>query len=129
MLLVQIKRGTPRIANRLLKRVRDIAEVEYNGSISFEVAHGALKRFEIDELGLDDFDRRMLSTIINNYNGGPVGLDTLAAAVGEESITIEDVYEPYLMQIGFLVRTGRGRCVTPAAYRHLDLIPPQDSLL
>ena len=122
-------RGTPRIANRLLKRVRDIAEVEYNGSISFEVAHGALKRFEIDELGLDDFDRRMLSTIINNYNGGPVGLDTLAAAVGEESITIEDVYEPYLMQIGFLVRTGRGRCVTPAAYRHLDLIPPQDSLL
>ena len=122
-------RGTPRIANRLLKRVRDIAEVEYNGSISFEVAHSALKRFEIDELGLDDFDRRMLSTIINNYNGGPVGLDTLAAAVGEESITIEDVYEPYLMQIGFLVRTGRGRCVTPAAYRHLDLIPPQDSLL
>ena len=122
-------RGTPRIANRLLKRVRDIAEVEYNGSISFEVAHGALKRFEIDELGLDDFDCRMLSTIINNYNGGPVGLDTLAAAVGEESITLEDVYEPYLMQIGFLVRTGRGRCVTPAAYRHLDLIPPQDSLL
>lgn len=121
-------RGTPRIANRLLKRVRDIAEVEYGGNISYKVANKALERFEIDELGLDDFDRRMLSTIINNYGGGPVGLDTLAAAVGEESITIEDVYEPYLMQIGFLVRTGRGRCVTPAAYRHLDITPPQDSL-
>ena len=122
-------RGTPRIANRLLKRVRDIAEVEFGGMITYEVANSALARFEIDELGLDDFDRKMLYTIINNYGGGPVGLDTLAAAVGEESITIEDVYEPYLMQIGFLVRTGRGRCATPSAYKHLDVVPPQDTLI
>ncbi len=112
-------RGTPRIANRLLKRVRDIAQVEYKGIITEEIARLALSRFEIDELGLDDFDRRMLKTIIKTYNGGPVGLDTLAAAVGEDSITIEDVYEPYLMQIGFLSRTNRGRCVTTAAYEHL----------
>lgn len=114
-------RGTPRIANRLLKRVRDIAQVEYDGKITEQVAIRALARFEIDELGLDEFDRRMLKTIIFNYNGGPVGLETLAAAVGEESVTIEDVYEPYLMQIGFLTRTPRGRMVTDAAYRHLDL--------
>ena len=114
-------RGTPRIANRLLKRVRDIAEVEYNGEITEDVARAALTRFEIDELGLDDFDRKMLLTIINNYQGGPVGLDTLAAAVGEESVTIEDVYEPYLMQIGFLTRTARGRCVTALAYDHLGV--------
>lgn len=114
-------RGTPRIANRLLRRVRDIAEVEYSGEITLEVAQAALKRFEIDELGLDDFDRLLLTTIINNYSGGPVGLETLAAAVGEESVTIEDVYEPYLMQIGFLTRTPRGRCVTALAYEHLGL--------
>ena len=114
-------RGTPRIANRLLKRVRDISEVKFDGVITQEVACAALERFEIDELGLDDFDRRMLKTIITNYGGGPVGLDTLAAAVGEESITIEDVYEPYLMQIGFLTRTGRGRCVTKLAYDHLGI--------
>lgn len=114
-------RGTPRIANRLLKRVRDIAQVEYDGVITEEIAMKALSRFEIDELGLDDFDRRMLTTIIKTYNGGPVGLDTLAAAVGEDSITIEDVYEPYLMQIGFLSRTNRGRCVTHAAYEHLGI--------
>lgn len=114
-------RGTPRIANRLLKRVRDIAEVEYDGEITERVARAALARFEIDELGLDDFDRKMLTTIINNYQGGPVGLDTLAAAVGEESVTIEDVYEPYLMQIGFLTRTARGRCVTKLAYDHLGI--------
>lgn len=114
-------RGTPRIANRLLKRVRDIAQVEFNGVISEEVARKALSRFEIDELGLDDFDRRMLMTIIKTYGGGPVGLDTLAAAVGEDSVTIEDVYEPYLMQISFLSRTNRGRCVTAAAYDHLGL--------
>lgn len=114
-------RGTPRIANRLLKRVRDICEVQYDGIITDEVAKNALERFEIDELGLDDFDRKMLRTIINNYNGGPVGLDTLAAAVGEEAITIEDVYEPYLMQIGFLTRTNRGRCVTKLAYDHLGI--------
>lgn len=114
-------RGTPRIANRLLKRVRDIAQVEYDGFINEEVAQAALGRFEIDELGLDDFDRKMLKTIIDNYAGGPVGLDTLAAAIGEEAVTIEDVYEPYLMQIGFLSRTARGRCVTPAAYEHLGI--------
>ena len=120
-------RGTPRIANRLLKRVRDIAQIEYNGIIDEKVARAALERFEIDELGLDEFDRKMLSTIINVYGGGPVGLDTLAAALGEESITIEDVYEPYLMQIGFLSRTSRGRCVTPAAYEHLGLDIPNCS--
>ncbi len=124
-------RGTPRIANRLLKRVRDIAEVEFEGKITEKVAQNALSRFEIDELGLDDFDRRMLYTIINNYGGGPVGLDTLSAAVGEEAITIEDVCEPYLMQIGFLTRTPRGRCVTRLAYEHLGIAPnaKQQSLL
>ncbi len=121
-------RGTPRIANRLLRRVRDIAQISYDGVITLEVAQNALGRFEIDELGLDEFDRRMLRTIIDNYSGGPVGLDTLAAATGEESVTIEDVYEPYLMQIGFLTRTNRGRCVTPAAYRHLGLKPPIDTI-
>ncbi len=114
-------RGTPRIANRLLKRVRDYAQVMGDGVIREETAQAALDRFEIDELGLDDFDRRMLETIIRSYGGGPVGLDTLAAAVGEEAITIEDVYEPYLMQIGFLTRTPRGRCVTQAAYDHLGI--------
>ena len=114
-------RGTPRIANRLLKRVRDIAQVEYNGEITEEVAQSALARFEIDELGLDDFDRRMLTAIINNYGGGPVGLETLAATVGEEAITLEDVYEPFLLQIGFLSRTPRGRCVTKKAYDHLGI--------
>ncbi len=117
-------RGTPRIANRLLKRVRDIAQVRYDGVITEKVAQDALDRFGIDELGLDEFDRKMLSIIINNYAGGPVGLDTLAAALGEESVTIEDVYEPYLMQIGFLMRTARGRCVTPAAYNHLNIPVP-----
>lgn len=114
-------RGTPRIANRLLKRVRDIAQIEFNGIITEQVVQSALTRFEIDELGLDEFDRKMLSTIINVYGGGPVGLDTLAAAMGEESITIEDVYEPYLMQIGFLSRTSRGRCATKLAYEHLGI--------
>ena len=114
-------RGTPRIANRLLKRVRDIAQVEFDGVITEETSQSALLRFEIDELGLDDFDRKMLTTIIRNYNGGPVGLDTLAAAIGEEAVTIEDVYEPYLMQIGFLTRTARGRCVTKLAYDHLGI--------
>lgn len=117
-------RGTPRIANRLLKRVRDFAQVMNHGIISLDVARIALERQEIDELGLDKTDRRMLRTMIQYYNGGPVGLETIAAAVGEESITIEDVYEPYLMQIGFLSRTPRGRCVTPAAYLHLGLQAP-----
>ncbi len=112
-------RGTPRIANRLLKRVRDVAQVKFDGVITREVAKYSLARFEIDELGLDDFDRRLIQTIIENYGGGPVGLDTLAAALGEEAVTIEDVCEPYLMQIGFLTRTPRGRCVTANAYRHL----------
>ncbi len=114
-------RGTPRIANRLLKRVRDVAQVQFDGVITEQVAIEALKRFEIDELGLDEFDRRLLTTVINVYNGGPVGLETLAAALNEEAVTIEDVYEPYLMQIGFLSRTARGRCVTDIAYKHLGL--------
>ena len=112
-------RGTPRIANRLLKRSRDFAQVKYDGVINAEAAEDALSRMEIDQLGLDGIDRRLLTTMIKNYNGGPVGLETIAAAIGEEAVTIEDVYEPYLMQIGFLSRTPRGRCVTPAAYRHL----------
>ncbi len=120
-------RGTPRIANRLLKRVRDIAQVEFDGEINEKVASAALSRFEIDELGLDEFDRKMLTTIIHNYSGGPVGLDTLAAAIGEEAVTIEDVYEPYLMQIGFLNRTARGRCVTQLAYEHLGIENKQNS--
>lgn len=119
-------RGTPRIANRLLKRVRDIAQIEFDGKITKEVSIAALNRFDIDELGLDDFDRKMLTTIIDLYDGGPVGLDTLAAAIGEESVTIEDVYEPYLMQIGFLSRTHRGRCVTTAAYNHLNITKKEE---
>lgn len=118
-------RGTPRIANRLLKRVRDVAEVIFNSKITLEVARSALDRFEIDELGLDEFDRRLLTSMIYNYGGGPVGLETLAASLGEEAVTIEDVYEPYLMQLGFLTRTPRGRCVTEAAYRHLDIKFPE----
>ncbi len=114
-------RGTPRIANRLLKRVRDFAQVKGDGSINSEIANFALNRLEIDQLGLDNVDRRMLETIIKFYDGGPVGLETLAATVGEEAITLEDMYEPYLMQIGFLNRTPRGRCVTRMAYEHLGL--------
>lgn len=117
-------RGTPRIANRLLKRVRDFAQVIGNGVITCEVAQTALDRLEIDELGLDSNDRRMLEAMIKFYNGGPVGLETLAAAIGEEAVTIEDVYEPYLMQIGFLNRTPRGRCVTAAACAHLGYPAP-----
>ena len=117
-------RGTPRIANRLLKRVRDFAQVMNDGVIDLPTARKALDRMEIDELGLDMVDRRMLLAMIRHYNGGPVGLDTLAAAIGEESVTIEDVYEPYLMQIGFLSRTPRGRVVLPAGYLHLGLPVP-----
>ena len=117
-------RGTPRIANRFLKRVRDFAQVMGDGDITAELAAAALDRLEVDYLGLDAIDRRILSTIIQSYAGGPVGLDTLAAAVGEESVTIEDVYEPYLMQEGFLSRTARGRCVTQKAYQHLGLPVP-----
>ena len=114
-------RGTPRIANRLLKRIRDFALVKGNGTITSDIATYSLEALEIDELGLDNIDRRMLEAIIKFYGGGPVGLDTLAATIGEEAITIEDVYEPYLMQIGFLARTPRGRCVTRLAYDHLKI--------
>ncbi|MBE6987622.1 MAG: Holliday junction branch migration DNA helicase RuvB [Clostridia bacterium] len=120
-------RGTPRITNRLLKRTRDFAQVRGNGVITKAIAKMALSAMEIDELGLDGVDRRMLESIIMNFNGGPVGLDTLAATIGEESITLEDVYEPYLMQIGFLNRTPRGRCATMRAYDHLG-IPYQGQL-
>ena len=114
-------RGTPRIANRLLKRVRDFAQVKGNGVITADIADRALNMLEIDKLGLDNVDRRMLEAIIRFYNGGPVGLETLAATVGEEAVTIEDVCEPYLIQIGFLTRTPRGRCATKLAYEHLGL--------
>lgn len=114
-------RGTPRIANRLLKRVRDYAQVKHDGSITLKTATEALDMLEIDELGLDNTDRKMLETIIHAYGGGPVGLETLAATVGEEAVTIEDVYEPYLLQIGYLSRTPRGRCATRLAYEHLNI--------
>lgn len=119
-------RGTPRIANRLLKRARDFAEVIGNGKITKETADLALSRMEIDSLGLDNIDRVLLTSMIKFYNGGPVGLETIAAAIGEEAVTIEDVYEPYLMQIGFLSRTPRGRMVTPAGYHHLGFPFPGD---
>ena len=116
-------RGTPRIANRMLKRVRDFAQLLNDGVIDRSVARQALERMEVDELGLDSGDRRMLKAMIQHYQGGPVGLETLAAMIGEEAVTIEDVYEPYLMQIGFIGRTPRGRVVLPAAYAHLGLEP------
>ena len=114
-------RGTPRIANRLLKRVRDFAQVGGSDTIDSKIANYALQKLEIDNLGLDNTDRKMLETIIKFYDGGPVGLETLAATVGEEAITLEDVYEPYLLQIGYLSRTPRGRCVTRLAYEHLGI--------
>ena len=114
-------RGTPRIANRFLRRVRDFAQVCCDGVITKEAADMALQRLDVDHLGLDAIDRRMLTAIIRNYNGGPVGLETLAATIGEEAVTLEDVYEPYLMQLGFLTRTPRGRCVTVPAYDHLGI--------
>ena len=119
-------RGTPRIANRLLKRARDYAEVMGNGIIDVEAAQNALSRMEIDELGLDLVDRNLMKAMIENYNGGPVGLETIAAMIGEEAVTIEDVYEPYLMQLGFIVRTPRGRKVTPLGYRHLGIVSADD---
>ena len=122
-------RGTPRIANRMLRRVRDFAQVVADGTITREVADHALQALEIDQLGLDPIDRRMMRAIIENYGGGPVGLETLAATIGEEAGTLEDVYEPYLMQLGFLTRTPRGRCVTQKAYRHLHMeMPGQQQL-
>lgn len=112
-------RGTPRIVNRLLRRVRDFAEVEYDGRITLEVATDALNRMEVDRYGLDEVDRKLLTTIIEKFNGGPVGVSTISAAIQEEKEAIEEIYEPYLIQIGFLNRTPRGRVVTPAAYQHL----------
>ncbi len=114
-------RGTPRIANRLLRRVRDFAQVKADGVITRAVADEALSRLEVDKLGLDALDRRMLRAIIELYNGGPVGLETLAATINEEAVTLEDMYEPYLLQMGFLTRTPRGRCVTHKAYDHLGI--------
>jgi Holliday junction DNA helicase RuvB len=118
-------RGTPRIANRILKRVRDYAQVRGDGVITLDIARSALQLLQIDDLGLDQIDDKMLRAIIVTFQGGPVGLDTIAATIGEESQTIEDVYEPFLLQIGFLQRTPRGRTVTPLAYHHLGLQPPQ----
>lgn len=127
--LARRSRGTPRLANRILKRVRDFAQVKYNGVITETVAHTALDLMDVDTLGLDRVDRNILVTIIEKFGGGPVGLDTLAATIGEEAITLEDVYEPYLMQIGFLSRTPRGRCVTMQAYRHLNMEPADGQLM
>jgi len=121
MEIAKRSRGTPRIANRMLRRVRDFAQVRAGGVITRDVADTALSALEVDYLGLDAVDRRMLANIIEHYGGGPVGLDTLAATINEESVTLEDVYEPYLMQMGFLTRTPRGRCVTKKAYEHLGL--------
>lgn len=114
-------RGTPRIANRFLKRVRDYAQVKYNGNVTWKVADEALKMMEVDELGLDIIDRRMMLAMIENFGGGPVGLDTLAATIGEDANTIEDVYEPYLLQLGFIARTPRGRIATQTAYDHFGV--------
>ena len=124
MEIARRSRGTPRIANRMLRRVRDFAQVKAGGVITREVADVALSALEVDHLGLDAIDRRMLRSIIEHYGGGPVGLETLAATINEEAVTLEDVYEPYLMQMGFLTRTPRGRCVTRRAYEHLGLSVP-----
>ncbi|MBQ7143572.1 MAG: Holliday junction branch migration DNA helicase RuvB [Oscillospiraceae bacterium] len=121
MEIARRSRGTPRIANRMLRRVRDFAQVRGGGVITREIADEALTRLEVDALGLDALDRRMLRSIIEFYHGGPVGLDTLAATINEEAVTLEDVYEPYLLQQGFLIRTPRGRCVTQKAYEHLGI--------
>ena len=123
MEIARRSRGTPRVANRLLRRVRDFAQVMADGAIDVDVAREALSRLEIDELGLDDVDHRVLTTIIDKFNGGPVGLDTIAAAISEEADTIMDVYEPFLLQLGFLHRTPRGRVATKAAYEHLGIKP------
>ena len=128
MEIAKRSRGTPRIANRMLRRVRDFAQVKAGGVITREVADQALTALEVDFLGLDNIDRRMLSAIIEFYGGGPVGLETLAATINEEAVTLEDVYEPYLMQIGFLTRTPRGRCVTHKAYEHLGLSVPGSAM-
>ncbi len=120
-------RGTPRVANRLLRRVRDFAQVRAGGEITTSVAADALKRLDVDEFGLDEMDARILKTIIEMFEGGPVGVQTIAAAVGEDPGTLEEVYEPFLMQQGFLARTPRGRVATPAAYRHFGFVPPKSA--
>ena len=122
MELASRSRGTPRIANRFLKRARDFADIMGDGRVTKEIAKLALDKLDIDKLGLDSLDRRMLEMIINGYGGGPVGLDTLASAIGEEAVTLEDVCEPYLMQLGFISRTPRGRCATMLAYKHLGIL-------
>ena len=116
-------RGTPRIANRLLKRTRDYAQVKFDGVITREVACAAMDMMEIDKMGLDETDRKMIYAMVRNFGGGPVGVETLAATIGEEANTIEDVYEPYLLQLGFVARTPRGRIVTQQAYRHFNILP------
>lgn len=121
MEIARRSRGTPRIANRMLRRVRDFAQVKAGGVITRDVADSALSALEVDKLGLDSLDRKMLTAIIENYGGGPVGIDSLAATINEETVTLEDMYEPYLMQIGFLIRTPRGRCATRKAYEHLHI--------
>ena len=123
--LAKCSRGTPRVANRFLKRIRDFATVLGDGIIDRDVALLGLKRMDVDALGLDELDRSLLRAIIEMYNGGPVGLETLAAALGEESVTLEDICEPYLMQMGMLTRTPRGRCVTRLAYEHLHMAVPR----
>ncbi|MBR6872337.1 MAG: Holliday junction branch migration DNA helicase RuvB [Ruminococcus sp.] len=127
--LASRSRGTPRIANRFLKRVRDFADVIGDGRITKEIAKLALDKLDVDDLGLDRLDRRMLEMIIKGYGGGPVGLDTLASAIGEEAVTLEDVCEPYLMQLGFIARTPRGRCATQLAYKHLGILPDGQTML
>jgi len=119
-------RGTPRIANRLLRRVRDFAEVDGDGTINAEVARGALQKLEVDKMGFDDIDRQLMLTIMKNFSGGPVGLNTLAASIGEDKAAIEDIYEPYLIQLGFLARTSRGRIATEIAYEHFGITKPGD---
>ena len=129
MELASRSRGTPRIANRFLKRVRDFADVMGDGRITREIAKLSLDKLDIDELGLDKMDRRMLEMIINGYGGGPVGLETIASAIGEEAVTLEDVCEPYLMQLGFISRTPRGRCATLLAYKHLGIMKDGQTML
>jgi Holliday junction DNA helicase RuvB len=125
--IAQRSRGTPRLANRLLRRVRDFAEVKRKGKVDREVADAALRLLEVDALGLDRMDRRILTSVIEKFSGGPVGVDTLSLSVGEEPETVEDVYEPFLVQMGFLQRTPNGRKATALAYRHLSLTPPPDT--
>ena len=127
MEIARRSRGTPRIANRMLKRVRDFAQVKADGRITLDVARQALNMLDVDDLGLDRVDRAVLSTMADKFGGGPVGLDTLAATTGEDAVTIEDVYEPYLMQLGFIMRTPRGRILTPAAFEHLGKTVPQNA--